>query len=280
MEFILSTKHLMYILFYKNHKKSKLSTKWGFSLGTLICIFLLSSCYSSKNASYYFKNIHKDTVVQATINQFIEPKVKPNDIISVKISSANPVEDAIFNATQSLSVGTSNGYLVDIDGNIELHKLGKTKVSGLTMKEISEKLKKDFTPYLKDPIVVANFLNTRVSVIGEVSKSQTVELPKDEKISILELIALSGDLTENADRKNVMIIRETDTGRQFKQLNLEDNSIFTSSWYYLKANDVVYFMPNPRKLLQNTNRQKNQQLLTTILSGTSLFFLILDRIVR
>lgn len=267
-------------LFYKKNASDILKFKTYNIWGIWIVGVLLSSCFSTKNNSYYFKSIQKDTVIQASLNHLFEPKVKVNDFISINISSANPQEDIIYNSTQTVSLGLLKGYLVDKDGNVELHKLGKIKVIGLTTKEISEKLKKEFTPYLKDPIITTSFLNTRVSIIGEVGKAQTIELPKDEKISILEVIALSGELTEIADRKNVMVIRESDTGRQFKRLNLEDNSIFTSSWYYLKANDVVYFMPDPKKLSYRNNRQKNQQAISTLLAGASLFFLIMDRITR
>jgi polysaccharide export outer membrane protein len=176
------------------------------------------------------------------------------------------------------SSGSSGGYLVDAQGNIQLHKLGLIHAEGMTRAELKNKIQKDIEPYLKDPVVTVRYLNHRVSVLGEVSRPGVIQMP-EERLSVLEVLSTSGDVTPFARRNNILVIRETANGKELKRLNLEDHSIFTSEWYYLQPDDVVYVEPNEKKLNEE-KRNKTQQTVGLILSGVSLAVIILDRIIK
>ncbi|HMK27740.1 MAG TPA: polysaccharide biosynthesis/export family protein, partial [Chitinophagaceae bacterium] len=170
------------------------------------------------------------------------------------------------------------GYLVDAQGNIQLHKLGLIHAEGMTRAELKNKIQKDIEPYLKDPVVTVRYLNHRVSVLGEVGQPGVIQMP-EERLSILEVLSSRGDVTSNAKRNNILIIRETAAGKQLKRINLEDHSIFNSEWYYLQPDDVVYVEPNDKKLNEE-KRGKTQQTVGLILTGVSLAVIILDRIIK
>jgi polysaccharide export outer membrane protein len=122
------------------------------------------------------------------------------------------------------------------------------------------------------------YLNHRVSVLGEVNRPGVIQMP-EERLSVLEVLSTSGDVTAFARRNNILIIRETANGKELKRLNFEDHSIFTSDWYYLQPDDVVYVEPNEKKL-NDEKRNKTQQTVGLILSGVSLAVIILDRIIK
>ena len=64
-------------------------------------------------------------------------------------------------------------------------------------------------------------------------------------MSIIEALAQAGDLTIYGKRENVVLIRETETGKkEYHYLNLNDANIFNSPYYYLQQNDIVYVEPN------------------------------------
>ena len=90
----------------------------------------------------------------------------------------------------------------------------------------------------------------------------------EELLSLLEVLGASGDVSPFARRDNILIIRETGNGKQFKRINLEDHSIFSSPWYWLQPDDVVYVEPNDVKMTQEkaTTRQQNVSLALSVLS--------------
>jgi polysaccharide biosynthesis/export protein len=245
-------------------------------------VLFFTSCTTTQNA-YYFKTLPRDTTINTTIGRLSESVIRKNDQLSITISSLNPEEDKVYNAA-ALSLGTAaagsaaNGYLVDMNGNIQLHRLGNLHAEGMTRRELKNKIETDIKPYLKDPVITVRYLNHRVTVIGEVTKPQVISMP-EEQLSVLEVLAVSGDMTLLGKKDNILIIRETETGKQFKRLNLEDHSVFTSDWYYLKPDDVVYIEPNDKKI-RDEKRARTQQTVSLAISGISLAIIILDRILR
>ena len=114
-----------------------------------------------------------------------------------------------------------------------------------------------------DPIVNIRFLNYRVTVLGEVKNPTVVSVPS-EKVSLLEAIGLAGDLTIYAQRDNVLVIREEGEQKIVKRLDLSSNDLFTSPFYYLKTNDIIYVQPNKAKV---ASAGRAQQWLPIILSA-------------
>lgn len=249
------------------------------SICMLIACISIASCTTPQDV-VYFQNLSRDTTLNSFVSRDFDFKIRPDDILYIGITSASLEENIKFNSPQiqttaNNSVNTTTmGYLVDKNGHIQIYKLGNVYVQGLTRKEVKEKLQKDLLDYLKDPVVTVRFLNHRISVLGEVNKPQVFTLQNDQ-VTVLEALALSGDLTAFGRRDNILVIRQTDKGKEFKRLNLLDNSIFTSPYYYLQNDDVVYVEPN----LKAKNGQK-QQVVSYVISGASLLFLIIDRIVR
>lgn len=248
----------------------------------IIISLIFGSCATPKNA-YYFKTLPRDTSINTTVNRLTESVIRKNDQLSINISSLNPEEDRVYNAAvpvlgAAIAGSAATGYLVDINGNIQLHRLGTIHAGGMTRRELKNKIETDIKPYLKDPVVTVRYLNRRVTVMGEVGRAQVISMP-EEQLSILEVLGTSGDITQLGKKDNILIIRETENGKQFKRLNLEDHSVFTSEWYYLKPDDVVYVEPN-EKIVKDEKRQRTQQTIALTMSGLSLAIIILNSLLK
>jgi polysaccharide biosynthesis/export protein len=196
----------------------------------------------------------------------------------------SPTEDAFFNAVISTTTGTGSatsvgGYGVQQDGTVLLHRLGAYKVEGFTRRELSKKIETSLLPYMKDPIVQVNFLNHKITLLGEVATPQVLNLP-EEQISIIDALVLSGDVTKDARRNNITIIREVGNEKQVKHINLEDHSIFSSPWYYVKPNDIILVDADTEKYVKAEKRQKLQSTLSLVASGVSLLIIIISQIVK
>ena len=244
-------------------------------LFSALALFWLLSCSPPKNLAY-FQTLPRDTVLQNTVSKNFEIKIAPDDVLAITIASSSPELSGLFNASASGGItagsGTPSGYLVDKKGNIQLYKLGNVKVSGLTREELQEKLEKDLSPYLKEPVVTVRFVNHKVVVLGEVGSPGVLPLA-GEQVSLIEALGEKGDLTENARRDNILVIRQTAAGKEFRRLNLLDHSVFSSPYFYLQNEDVVYVEPEVKK-----NEPKVQQTVSYIITGISLLTLIISRI--
>ena len=250
---------------------------WSLLLFGCCSGLLLASCSATKD-SYYFKTLKKDTTIKGFVNNSFESKIVKGDNLSIQVTSLSPEEDRVFNQSISASP-VAAGYMVKQDGSILLHRLGNTAAEGLTRKELAEKLQAALLPFMKEPIVNVNFLNHKVTILGEIAKPQVLNMPEDQ-MNIIDVLVLSGDVTPNAKRNNIMIIREEGNEKKVKHINLEDHSIFTSPWYYIQPNDIVYVFPDSEKFVKEEKRRKIQTTLSLVSSVASLIFIVLSRIIK
>jgi polysaccharide export outer membrane protein len=250
--------------------RSKLPFLPSAGLGLLILAFTIASCTNTKNTAY-FQNIPKDTTLNNLVSKNFEPKIRVGDMLGITVSSLSPENTAIYNAPQNAE-GTLLGYEVDSSGNIEFIKLGTLHVAGMTRKELKEKLQKDLAPYLAQCVVAVGFLNRHVTMMGAVSP-QILPLPND-KMTILDALAASGDIGDKGKADNVLVIRDKGNSKEFKRLNLTDESVFYSPYFYLQPDDVVYVEPVKKKA-ENTTR-----IVGYVTSGLSLLIFIIDRIIK
>ncbi|MCG2459680.1 polysaccharide biosynthesis/export family protein [Flavobacteriaceae bacterium F89] len=252
---------------------------------SIVVVLLLNSCGSTKESTYFY-----ETPNIKFINNFenLEPVLRPNDLLSISVSSVNPEATKIFNVS-NMSTGQSStvsgttaqvsGYLVDQDGFIRFPVLGKIQAAGKSKKELREEITKELVDrkLLLDPIVDIRYLNFKVSVLGEVKNPSVLVIP-DEKISLLEALGLAGDITIYGRRDNVVIIREEEYGvKKLTRLDLTSNEIFDSPYYYLKSNDIVYVEANKKKVASSS---MTPQWFAVILSGLSLMVISISAFVK
>lgn len=170
------------------------------------------------------------------------------------------------------AVPINEGYLVDKDGQVNFPVLGMIVLEGLTKEGAIEKMTERLEEYIKDPIVNVQYLNFKITVIGEVDNPNTFTIPTD-RISILEALGLAGDMTEYGKRENVLIIRDEDGVRKAVRLNLNDKAILNSPYFMLHQNDVIYVEPDRIKAIQASTNQRGFATATLIVSITvSLLF--------
>lgn len=241
---------------------------------------LVSSCASTKDI-VYFQN--KMVNSPEKIDKHAGIVVQPKDMISIVVSSRNPELVAMFNLPvvsyqaggELIAAGGYNqrlmGYVVDEQGFIDFPVLGKLSVAGKTRWEVAEMVKDKLLQdgYLTDAVVSVEFLNFKVSVLGEVQSPGTFVIEGD-KVTVLQAISLARDLTIFGRRDNVSVIREQNGHRTIYEINLTDVDLFKSPAYYLQQNDIIYIQPNDVKARQSTTDDKTLRISSIALSSGSL----------
>lgn len=214
----------------------------------------LISCGSQRKATSYYLDKVADTTIKGAAT-FPELRIQKNDHLSIQVYSAStdPKVDAIYNLpTAEGGSPSSGGFLVDARGNIEYPRLGTIHAEGLTKLELAEVIRKKLVEpieLLKNPSVIIRFLNYKITVLGQVGREGLVTLPS-EKVTILEAIGMAGGITDFGKKDRVKIYREIDGQREVGYINLSNDSLFVSPYYYLVQNDVVIVEPTNQKAKQ------------------------------
>ena len=224
----------------------------------LIAAFLLASCQSYKKVPYL-----QDAGVVKDINQqenLYDAKIMPKDLLTIVVSCTSPELAVPFNLTVATPANAATAstqlttqpvlqpYLVDNEGKINFPVLGELKVGGLTKREAEQLIIDKLKPYIKEtPIVTVRMVNYKISVLGEVARPGTFTI-NNEKVNLLEALAMAGDMTVWGVRDNVKLIREGADGKQeIVTLDLNKAETILSPYYWLQQNDIVSVTPNKAK---------------------------------
>ena len=227
------------------------------ALFILIMLSVLSSCSLSKRVSYLSAYSDSTSTTNGVESGKYELKLSPKDILTISVNTTIPESASPFNLGSSAGSGVSiqggiqgaelQTYIIDKDGYIIFPVIGKIKAAGLTKAELQDLIRDKIYPeYLKEvPIVNVRLKNFQVSVLGEVNRPGSFTI-SNEQCTILDALALAGDLTIYGKRENIQIIRETGDGeKRFFSVNLQDrNIIYNPEIYYMRQNDVIYVEPN------------------------------------
>lgn len=256
----------------------------------IFVLVMMTSCGPVKDIAYFQNKVVNEP---EAIDKHAGIVIQPKDMLSIVVSSRNPELVAMFNlpvvsyqaGSEIVATGGYNqrlmGYVVDNDGYIDFPVLGPIKVAGLTRWELSNLIKDKLLDegLLTDAVVTVEFMNFKVSVIGEVNSPGTYTLNND-KVTILQAISLARDLTIFGLRENVCVIREREGERVIYEINLCDVSMFNSPAYYLQQNDVVYVQPSEVKARQSTTDDKALRMTSIFVSGGSLLVSVAALIVN
>ena len=273
----------------------KIMKKILFALSVAAVLAGLVSCnpetYKKIN---YLQDVNGDTTMTMKVNKGII--IQPQDQLSIIVTSRDPKMAVPFNLSVSTfytgselssSGGASQritGYIVDNDGDIQFPSLGTVHVAGLNRWELQELIRSRLSDsgLLKDAVVTVEFLNFKVSVLGEVTAPGSYTVTGD-KITILQALAAARDLTIYGRRDNVKVIREQNGERKIFTLDLTDSRIFLSDAYYLQQNDVVYVTPSSVRAGQgeiNENYFKSGSFWISLASISATMATLIINIVR
>ncbi|MEO5977188.1 MAG: polysaccharide biosynthesis/export family protein [Chryseolinea sp.] len=222
----------------------------NFRLITLFALVLsLSAC--NKQNLVYFSDMPQTAEQNSPIKNYVAPKIQPDDILSISVSSLSAESNVLFNNVLLPLQGNTNviadkinqGYIVDKNGFINFPVIGKIALAGLSKEDAQDKMTDLIKAHVKNPIVNVRYINFKVTVIGEVMKPASFSVIS-EKINVLEALGLAGDMTPYGRRETVLVIREKGGVRTTSRLDLTQKEVLNSPFYYLQQNDIVYVEPD------------------------------------
>lgn len=246
----------------------------GLVLGAVL---LLSGCIEQRQLPYLQNPKYSAASPVAVANARPIYQVQPNDVLSIRVQSAQTEFNEMFNTTDTRTILSSDpgimflsGYSVTEEGEITLPTVGRIKVGGLTMEKAQALVQQRVGGFVRGANVVVKLLSFKVTVLGEVRAPGRYYVYNDQA-TVLEGLGLAGDLTEFGNRQQVKLVRQTVTGSEVVLLDLTDPALLRSPYYYLQPNDALYIEP-----LKARASRANANNLGLIFGGLSTIVLLLS----
>ena len=242
-------------------------------------MLILCGCSSTKTA--YFEDLNQSSGSLGNLDY--EIRIEPADELLITVTSEIPEATAAYNLpltnpavrgslTSPSVTMQQQTYIVDNKGDINFPVIGKLHVEGKTTKALEDELTKKIAQDVEAPYVRVELVYFKVKVLGEVKTPTSVSV-LSQRISILDALAIAGDMTIYAKRDNVLLIREENGVKNYYRIDLTKSDILESPYFYLKQNDVIYVQPGKGKSGQadfNQNNTYKVSIVSAIISGISV----------
>ena len=247
-------------------------------LSILLLLVLINSCGLKKQYVLF----HNQTEKPELNTSGIAAKIRQGDRLEIKIAGLEPESALPFYFFLGSGIQTNNmdsppnTFIVNSKGEVSIPVIGELMVAGLQLEDAEELLRNKLKTIIKTPVVQVRIFNYMVAVLGEVRAPGYYRI-QNNRITILEVLAMAGDLNSNANRKEVQVWRKNSGELKSYTVDLTSTSLFNSPVFNLEQNDVVYITPNRSGLLQPTLLRTAGPLgisLVSLILTTMTFFII------
>lgn len=239
-----------------------------------------SSCVTIKHVRYL-----QDMPTEGLpISKTLEATVAPFDELRIQVVTKsgqneellkpfNQLRDATTYGGNAGGTGSLSTYLVDARGNIQFPVLGDVHVEGLTRLQLQDTIAARIVRngYLKDPLVVARFMNFKVFMLSS-SGGKVINVP-GERCTFLEALALAGGLDWYTRRDRIGVMREVNGKRVIHYLDPRSTEIFNDEFFVLQQNDIIFTEERSYKFFSN-NLNTVLGVVSSLVSVLSIYTLI------
>lgn len=223
--------------------------------------FSISACRSKSDINY-MQNV-EDVALKTSIENS-KSTIQSNDQLVILVSAKDMDVVRPFNQnyssgqiyqysapsanspTQNQTSTSGPTYIVDSNGDIDFPVIGKVKANGKTLEELRDYLKEKLSNYIINPNVSLRNTNYKVTVLGEVSRPGTYNIP-EAQTTLLSALGLAGDLTIYGKRTDILILRNIDGNVSKERIDITKADFINSPYYNLKQNDVIVVGANETK---------------------------------
>lgn len=209
----------------------------------LLAFLLLNACSSKDEHILFNKAQNKQSTMSTEVdNVRLEYKVRPYDRVSIMVYKHPELSSTTLGNAQF-----ERGLLVNSKGFLRLPLINKIQIAGLSQTDAEEKISQAYATYLKNPDVQFEVINKRAYVIGEVKNPGEIPLV-NEHLTLLQILAKAGDLTETANRNSILILKNGQMSKvNTRVVSLTDANAIATASLIIEPNDIVYVMPNGMK---------------------------------
>ena len=259
-------------------------TSSGRTVTALFIGVLTFSCISNKKL-IYMQNLPPDVPVAVSGElipyDFEKYLLQYNDVVDITIKTTSPEFNELFDVTVNenqirVSGGIINGgdifflngYTINDEGIVDLPLIGEMRLVGMTTEEAKLAIKEKIKIYVNEDFVFVRVRlgGIRYSALGEFNQPGKFTVLQN-RVTIFEAIANAGEMTTLAKRDEVKLVRQYPEGSRTHIINLTNEKLMASEFYFLRPNDLIYAEPmRVRELGTGTTFLQTFQLAVTTLT--------------
>ncbi len=212
----------------------------------LITSVFFTSCISQNKVKLLQERTAKEAATEFANSKSTTYRLQTGDHLYIEVYSVDPKTSKFFQTDFPDLMNPTYLYLksysVDEFGYINFSFVDKMYVKGLTVAEVKDQIQKTLNEYFKESNAVVKLVNFEVSVIGEVNSPGSFTVYRDQ-LNLFQAVGLAGGFKDFGNPKKIKLVRQTQTGSNLVELDLSDNKILESPYFYMQPNDVVYVEP-------------------------------------
>ena len=203
------------------------------TLAIVAVALTMVSCVTSRRVDYLQDMTHGS---QIEIENRFEATIAPYDELTIVVTTSNATE---VDLAAPFSLGGDEGFLVDVDGDIDMPTLGKLHVAGLTRMRLQDTLTYLLQQggYLKDPYVNVRFKSFKIFFLGG-GQGKVLNIP-NERCTFLEALAMLGDVDIYTRRDHIAVMREVNGRMVMRYLDPRSSDVFNDPFFMLQQNDFI-----------------------------------------
>lgn len=220
----------------------------------VLAVLFLSSIASCGKKWIYFQEkdgssntLNNTKVSDAPDNR--EHVLTSGDIVGITINIAELDLSQVVSPAQQEAGYTISGYQIGEDSTITHPLIGKVKIGGLKIQDATNLITDSLAVNYKAPVVTVTLNGFRVTMLGEVGRPG-IHYLRGSKVSIVDAVALAGDINDFGNPGHVKVIRNVDGVKKTEILDMTDLDVFKHPYFYLQSNDIVYVGALPRRTLR------------------------------
>ena len=168
-----------------------------FWMGSFCCLALAACSHTPAHVQDGAATPVSQQVLQnlADIRSAGSYRLQPGDLLEIQVF----MEDDMLRTLR-----------ISGEGSVTFPLVGNVQVAGYTVSEAEDRLAHALKTYLKNPqvsILIKEYGNQTVYVLGQVTKPAAIELPPEKSLTGLEAITSVGGFTDVAATSKVRVLR-------------------------------------------------------------------------
>jgi polysaccharide export outer membrane protein len=209
----------------------------------LASVFGLASCVNLKKTELLQKKTITDLEQEIKNDRSSVYKINSGDHLFIKVTSSDPQTSKFFQSDFPDLMNPTymflNSHKVNRDGYVNYSFVDSIYVKGLTVEQARDEIQKSLGEYFKDVNAFVKLVNFQITILGDVGSPGTYTIDSEE-INILQALGHAGGINEYGEAQKVMLVRKSPNGSIIEYIDLTDNGLLQSEYFYLLPDDVLY----------------------------------------
>lgn len=207
----------------------------------LVCLVALIQLFACKTQNL-FQTTAKTTATDSAFLSVAEDyqyAIRRDDKITISVWDHDELSVGSLYGIYNSNEVYGKWLLVDSRGEINIPRIGRFRIQGLTLIQAEDSLRARYAEWIKNPVIDVKVLNKEITLMGELKAPGKQLLEKDNNF-LVEVIGKAGDFDFYADKRHVRIIRMTGGQARSIQVDLTDFNHYQQANIRILPGDVVY----------------------------------------